>query len=125
MNDVQIPLFITLGVGALALVFAFIKTLWVNKQDGGTDYMKEIGGHIRDGAMAFLKKEYSVLAIFVVVVAALLAWAKHCRERQQQPAHRPVLRRRRGLLGPRGLLRHARGHRGELPHDGRGPPFAE
>jgi K(+)-stimulated pyrophosphate-energized sodium pump len=35
--------------------------------------MKKIAGHIRDGAMAFLAREYRVLAIFVVVVAGLLA----------------------------------------------------
>jgi len=59
-------------IGALALQYALIKSSWVNKQDGGTDRMKEIGGHIRDGAMAFLAREYAVLAVFVVVVAVLL-----------------------------------------------------
>jgi len=61
--------------GVLALLFALAKSSWVNKQDGGTDKMKEIGGHIRDGAMAFLAREYKVLAIFVVVVAVALAAA--------------------------------------------------
>ncbi len=59
--------------GALALVFAFIKSMWINKQDAGTDKMKEIGAAVREGAMAFLAREYKVLAIFVVVVAAALA----------------------------------------------------
>ena len=71
----QNPLYLTAGVGLIALVFAFIKTQWVNRQDGGTDRMKEIGGHIHTGAMAFLRREYSVLAGFVVVVAAGLAFA--------------------------------------------------
>ncbi len=61
--------------GLLALVFAFLKSAWVNKQEVGNDAMHEIAGHIRDGAMAFLVREYRVLAVFVVVVAALLAWA--------------------------------------------------
>ncbi|MBN2343909.1 MAG: sodium-translocating pyrophosphatase [Deltaproteobacteria bacterium] len=61
--------------GALALAYAFVKTGMINKADAGTDKMKEIGGHIRDGAMAFLGREYKVLAIFVVIVAALLAVA--------------------------------------------------
>jgi K(+)-stimulated pyrophosphate-energized sodium pump len=65
-----IPLF-----GIIALVFAYIKASWVNKQDMGTDRMKEICGYVRDGAMAFLAREYKVLAIFVVCVAALLAFA--------------------------------------------------
>ncbi len=61
--------------GIIALLFALIKANWVNKQDMGTDKMKEICGHIREGAMAFLSKEYKVLAVFVVCVAILLAAA--------------------------------------------------
>ena len=61
--------------GVLALLFAFWKASWVAKQDAGTDRMKEIAGYIQEGAMAFLNREYRVLAIFVVVVAALLAWS--------------------------------------------------
>ncbi len=61
--------------GALALAYAFIKTGMINKADAGTDKMKEIGAHIREGAMAFLGREYKVLAIFVIIVAALLAIA--------------------------------------------------
>ena len=58
--------------GALALQYALTRAAWINKQDGGTAKMVEIGGHIRQGAMAFLAREYRVLAAFVVVVAALL-----------------------------------------------------
>ena len=61
--------------GVLALLFAYWKASWVSKQDEGTDRMKEIAGYIQEGAMAFLNREYRVLAIFVVVVAALLAWS--------------------------------------------------
>ncbi len=72
-ESLQIPILVSTVVGALALLFAFAKTVWVNRQDTGTDRMREIGGHIRDGAMAFLRKEYSVLGAFVLVVAVLLA----------------------------------------------------
>ena len=61
--------------GVLALLFAYWKASWVSKQDPGTDRMQEIAGYIQEGAMAFLNREYRVLAIFVVVVAALLAWS--------------------------------------------------
>ena len=61
--------------GVLALLFAFWKASWVSKQDPGTPRMQEIAGFIQEGAMAFLNREYRVLAIFVVVVAALLAWS--------------------------------------------------
>ena len=58
--------------GVVALLFGFWKTGWIIKQDEGTDSMKQIGKNIADGAMAFLKAEYRVLAIFVVAVAILL-----------------------------------------------------
>ena len=61
--------------GVLALLYALYKSASINRADPGTDKMVEIGGHIRDGAMAFLGREYRVLAIFVVIVAVLLAWA--------------------------------------------------
>lgn len=61
--------------GIIALLFTFVRSGWVTKQEEGTDRMKRIGKNIADGAMAFLKAEYRVLAIFVVVVAALLGWS--------------------------------------------------
>ena len=61
----------------LALGFALWRAMWVKSKDVGTDKMKEIGGHIADGAMAFLGREYRVLAIFVAVVAVLLAVANY------------------------------------------------
>jgi len=68
-------LYYVLGAGVLAMLYAFWKTSWINNQDEGTDRMKQIGASIADGAMAFLKAEYRVLAIFVVIVACLLAFA--------------------------------------------------
>jgi K(+)-stimulated pyrophosphate-energized sodium pump len=62
-----IPLF-----GVLALIYTFIKFAWVGKQDAGNDKMKTIAKAIADGAMAFLKAEYRVLAIFVVIAGILL-----------------------------------------------------
>jgi K(+)-stimulated pyrophosphate-energized sodium pump len=62
-----LPLF-----GVLALVFVFVKSAWVTKQDQGDDKMKRIAKNIADGAMSFLKAEYKILSIFVVAVAILL-----------------------------------------------------
>ncbi len=61
----------------LALAFAAWRAMWVKGMDAGTDKMKEIGGHIADGAMAFLSREYKVLSIFVIVVAVLLGVSNH------------------------------------------------
>ena len=62
-----LPLF-----GVLALAFVFVKSGWVTKQDQGNEKMIRIAKNITDGAMAFLKAEYKILAIFVVAVAVLL-----------------------------------------------------
>ncbi|MDA3838318.1 MAG: sodium-translocating pyrophosphatase [Candidatus Delongbacteria bacterium] len=61
-------------IGLIRLLFAFYKSYWIGKQEKGSEKMQKIGVAISDGAMAFLKAEYSVLVYFVIVVAALLAW---------------------------------------------------
>jgi K(+)-stimulated pyrophosphate-energized sodium pump len=62
-----LPLF-----GVLALLFVFIKSAWVTKQDQGDEKMKRIAKNIADGAMSFLKAEYKILSVFVIAVAILL-----------------------------------------------------
>ncbi len=59
-------------LGILSLIFVFIRASWVNKQDAGDSKMQEIAGHIAEGAMSFLKAEYRVLAIFIVIASVLL-----------------------------------------------------
>ena len=58
--------------GVLGLLYTFWKSSWVSKQNVGTEKMARIAKHIATGAMAFLKSEYKVLAVFVVCVAILL-----------------------------------------------------
>lgn len=55
-------------LGVLALVFAFVLAAKVNKEEEGTDKMKEIALAIREGANAFLKAEYKLLVIFAAVL---------------------------------------------------------
>lgn len=64
---ISIPFF-----GVLALLFIFIRSKWVTAQDAGNDKMKRIAASISEGAMAFLKAEYRILSIFVLLVAVLL-----------------------------------------------------
>ena len=64
-----LPLF-----GIIALIFVAWKSAWVSKQSEGDAKMATIAKHISTGAMAFLKAEYKILSIFVVVVAVLLAF---------------------------------------------------
>ena len=72
MTDINTYLWAVLITGFLALIYAAWKTNWINKQDQGTERMILIGKSIAEGAMAFLKAEYKILGIFVVVVALLL-----------------------------------------------------
>ena len=58
----------------MALLFTYLRAQWVARQDPGTDRMKRIAGYITDGAMAFLRAEYSKLVWFVVAVALLLTY---------------------------------------------------
>ncbi len=68
-------LYLVLGISILALIFTWWRSVWIVKQDYGTERMKRIGAHIRRGAMAFLMAEYKVLVIFILIVFALLAFS--------------------------------------------------
>jgi K(+)-stimulated pyrophosphate-energized sodium pump len=61
-------------LGILGLIIAYFIYLYVKKQPNGSPLMQELEGMIHSGAMAFLKKEYSVLVIFIAVVFLLLGW---------------------------------------------------
>ncbi len=60
-------------LGAVGLLYTFIKFAWVSKQDAGNARMQEISQYIAEGAMAFLKAEWKILSYFVVIAAILLA----------------------------------------------------
>ncbi|GIW71631.1 MAG: putative K(+)-stimulated pyrophosphate-energized sodium pump [Planctomycetota bacterium] len=74
--------------GLLALVVAFLLAAWVRRQDPGTERMQRIGAAVREGAMAFLSREYRVLSVFVLVVAALLVFGY---ARSDDPNATPVI----------------------------------
>ncbi|MGH7545200.1 MAG: sodium/proton-translocating pyrophosphatase, partial [Gemmatimonadota bacterium] len=62
-------------LGAVGLAIALGLYLYVKAQPAGSQKMREIAALIRTGAMAFLRREYSVLTPFILVVAALLYFA--------------------------------------------------
>ncbi len=66
-------IFFSIAAGVIALLYTALKSSWVSKQEVGTERMGRIADSIASGAMAFLKAEYRVLAIFVAVVAVILA----------------------------------------------------
>lgn len=65
-------IYVVPAMALVGLLYTVIKYIWVSKQDAGTDRMKEISNYIAEGAMAFLKAEYKVLAYFVIIAALLL-----------------------------------------------------
>ncbi len=68
----EMLIYSTLAAGILAMLYTVWKTSWITRQEVGTERMERISSYITQGAMAFLKAEYKVLAIFVVAVAVLL-----------------------------------------------------
>jgi len=64
-----IPLF-----GAIALLYMIWRSGWVGRQHAGDSKMRDIAGAIQEGAMAFLRAEYRILAVFVLIAAALLVY---------------------------------------------------
>ncbi len=68
------PIIIITIIGIIGLAFAGFLAFFVLKQDEGSKKIKEISGAIKEGALAFLNREYRILAIFVVVVAVILGF---------------------------------------------------
>ena len=68
-------LYLIPALGIFGLVVMAIKSAWVSKQPAGEANMVELASYIAEGAMAFLKAEWKILAIFAVIAAALLAWS--------------------------------------------------
>jgi len=69
---IQNFIFGAIGLGVFGVLAGLILYFFITKQEAGDDKIKDIASAIHDGAMAFLKKEYSYLSIFIIVVAALL-----------------------------------------------------
>lgn len=69
-------IFAILAVAAaiIGLVVAVGLASWIKKADEGNDRMKEIAGYIREGAMAFLSREYKIMAIVIIVLALLIGF---------------------------------------------------
>ena len=75
----------------VGLVVALVLAMWIKKADQGTDRMKEISGFIREGAFAFLRREYKIMAVVIIVLALLIGFGllrseerrvgKECRSR--------------------------------------------
>lgn len=60
---------------AVGLIVAFALSVWIGKMDEGTGRMKEISGYIREGAMAFLKREYKTMVVVIIILFLLIGLA--------------------------------------------------
>ena len=72
MKDAPELLWFAIGAGIIGLIAAAITAMGVLRKDQGSDEVREIGNLIKEGANAFLKREYMILSVFVVVVAVII-----------------------------------------------------
>src|SRR5512146_3266592 len=63
-----------LGCGALGVLYALITAAWVSKQSAGSEKMQAISDAVKEGAMAFLAREYKTVAVVAVVLAGALTY---------------------------------------------------
>ncbi len=68
------PFLAPIVVAVIGLIIVMFVYQWIKKQPAGTDVMKSISGEIHKGAMAYLKQQYAVLSIFLIIVFLLLTF---------------------------------------------------
>lgn len=61
-------------IALIALVFAYSLSSWTGKMDVGTDRMKELSDYIKEGTMAFLKREYKTMFFVILVLFVILGF---------------------------------------------------
>jgi len=69
----KFAIYLPIVLSIIGLLYMLVKKAWVMKQDAGDGKMKEISGHIYEGALAFLKAEYRLLTFFVIGASIVLA----------------------------------------------------
>src|SRR3989338_2376199 len=62
------------GGSILALIFAFLSTVKVMRQDSGNEAMRRISSAIREGAAAYLNRQYRTVAVISIVIAVVMAF---------------------------------------------------
>ena len=73
MNVSVIAMF-ALACGGLGVLYALVTAAWVSKQSAGSEKMQAISEAIREGATAFLSREYKTVAVVAVILAHLLTY---------------------------------------------------
>ncbi|HMA75749.1 MAG TPA: sodium/proton-translocating pyrophosphatase, partial [Candidatus Krumholzibacteriaceae bacterium] len=61
-------------IGGLGIIMALATYFNVRKKPAGNELMQKIADKIHNGAFVFLKREYQIIALFIILVFALLSW---------------------------------------------------
>jgi K(+)-stimulated pyrophosphate-energized sodium pump len=62
-----------MGCGFLGVIYAVMTAIWVSKQDAGSAKMQDISNAVKEGAYAFLAREYKTVAMVAVILVILIA----------------------------------------------------
>jgi len=73
----SVAIYLGLGAGALAIVYGIILISWVLGRSPGNARMQEIAGAIEEGAMAFLRRQYTTIGIVAVALFVVILWGLH------------------------------------------------
>jgi K(+)-stimulated pyrophosphate-energized sodium pump len=90
-NDGRIYLWIAIAVAVLALVFALVLARGVIASDSGTPDMQAISNAIREGAEAFLKRQYQTIGAIALVLAVIVFIGYHLSPRTAPYAAKTVI----------------------------------
>jgi len=75
----ELALWLSIGAGALAIVFGVVSTQWILKQPAGSSRMQEISAAIQEGAKAYMDRQYLTIGgvgvVLAIILALVLGWA--------------------------------------------------
>jgi K(+)-stimulated pyrophosphate-energized sodium pump len=71
----ELALWLSIGAGALAILFGVISTQWILKQPAGSARMQEIAAAIQEGAKAYMNRQYTTISLVGVVLFLILGFA--------------------------------------------------
>jgi K(+)-stimulated pyrophosphate-energized sodium pump len=74
IKDLELPIWIMIAIGVCGIGFAYYLVRYVMNSDQGSDVIRDISAAIKEGANAFLKRQYILLAVFVAVVTVALVF---------------------------------------------------